>query len=259
MPALTQDCAMTTNGNDAISADPDFVAEPVLRPRQQVEKQLRDAILMGRLQQGHRLPNESKLAEQLSVSRATVREALRALAESGLITKLPGASGGSFVKYVDHHSLSGLIAERLTSTLELGSIGRAEVTAYRGLLEPAIAGLAAQHRSDEQLAVLQETVAEPPERDAPDAVHAERDAEFRSALAEATGNRLLSATLSATYRAAPPLRDVELGARRVKRLADERVAVATAVAARNARAATAAMQRYLRAAPERPSAGASRR
>lgn len=60
-------------------------AEPV---RQQVLDALRDAILDLRLEAGHRLV-ERELMEQLSVSRATVREALRDLASEGLVTVVP--------------------------------------------------------------------------------------------------------------------------------------------------------------------------
>lgn len=60
-------------------------AEPV---RQQVLDALRDAILDLRFEPGHRLV-ERELMEQLSVSRATVREALRDLASEGLVTIAP--------------------------------------------------------------------------------------------------------------------------------------------------------------------------
>lgn len=59
--------------------------EPV---RQQVFDALRDAILDLRLEPGHRLV-ERELMQQLSVSRATVREALRDLASEGLVTVVP--------------------------------------------------------------------------------------------------------------------------------------------------------------------------
>lgn len=59
--------------------------EPV---RQQVLDALRDAILDLRFEPGHRLV-ERELMEQLSVSRATVREALRDLASEGLVTVVP--------------------------------------------------------------------------------------------------------------------------------------------------------------------------
>lgn len=177
-----------------------FVPAPVLRPRQQVEQQLKQAILSGTIRKGERFPSESKLAEQFAVSRATVREALRSLAESGLIRKLPGASGGSFVEYVDHHSLSALLADRLRGTLELGSIDYAEVDQLLEILEVLSARLAAKQRTEEQLAALRALV---DEADA-DRDPAELEAEFHGVLGEASGNRVLASLLAALHRVQRP-------------------------------------------------------
>ena len=56
---------------------------------------LRDDILSGRTASGHALPGEQRLAQMHSVSRVTVRRALDALANDGLIEKRSGA--GSIV------------------------------------------------------------------------------------------------------------------------------------------------------------------
>lgn len=61
------------------------VAAPL---REQVLEALRDAILDFRLQPGQRLV-ERELIEQLGVSRATVREVLRALTAEGLVAAVP--------------------------------------------------------------------------------------------------------------------------------------------------------------------------
>ncbi|MCA3749647.1 MAG: winged helix-turn-helix transcriptional regulator, partial [Rubrobacter sp.] len=77
-----------------------FKPAPVRRAREQVESQLREAILSGTFRSGDRLPSELELAKSFGVSRTTVREALGSLASAGLISKVPGASGGSFVRRV---------------------------------------------------------------------------------------------------------------------------------------------------------------
>ncbi|MFP1677553.1 GntR family transcriptional regulator [Alloalcanivorax sp. C16-2] len=51
---------------------------------------LRDAILSRRLSPGDKLPGELKLAEQYKVSRVTVRRAMDALRQAGLIARRPG-------------------------------------------------------------------------------------------------------------------------------------------------------------------------
>ena len=57
----------------------------------EVEENLRDAIVGGRYEVGSQLPSETELAEQFKVSRFTIREALRMLSASGMITRQQGA------------------------------------------------------------------------------------------------------------------------------------------------------------------------
>ena len=51
----------------------------------QVAEQLRSSILDGRRAAGERLPSEPDLARELGVSRSTLRDALRALEDEGLV------------------------------------------------------------------------------------------------------------------------------------------------------------------------------
>ena len=90
-------------------SDIPFKAKQVTRPRDQVEQQLREAILEGHFAQGDKLPPETELATQFGVSRPTVREALGALVSAGLIRKIPGVAGGSFVNTVTPDSLSQML------------------------------------------------------------------------------------------------------------------------------------------------------
>jgi GntR family transcriptional regulator len=61
----------------------------------QLRKLLEDEISSGRWTAGHRLPSEPSLTEHFGVSRATVRQALLALQQQGLIRKEKGR--GAFV------------------------------------------------------------------------------------------------------------------------------------------------------------------
>src|SRR5690348_17511779 len=58
---------------------------------------LAQAIKLGLVQVGERLPPERDLAEQLQVSRVTLREAIRALREAGFLESRRGRTGGTFV------------------------------------------------------------------------------------------------------------------------------------------------------------------
>jgi DNA-binding FadR family transcriptional regulator len=58
---------------------------------------LAQAIRLGMVRAGERLPPERELAEKLHVSRVTLREAIRALREAGFLESRRGRTGGTFV------------------------------------------------------------------------------------------------------------------------------------------------------------------
>src|ERR1043166_9456423 len=58
---------------------------------------LAQAIRLGLVASGERLPPERELAERLQVSRVTLREAIAALREAGFLESRRGRSGGTFV------------------------------------------------------------------------------------------------------------------------------------------------------------------
>lgn len=73
--------------------------EPV-RPATAFEEtveRLGTAIRIGLLHPGDRLPSERDLAEQLGISRSTLRQGLTALIQSGHLVSTRGRSGGTFV------------------------------------------------------------------------------------------------------------------------------------------------------------------
>src|ERR687884_982605 len=75
------------------------VFEPVLTPTtfEETVDRLGTAIRLGILAPGSRLPSERELAEQLGISRSTLRQAITTLVESGHLTSLRGRTGGTFV------------------------------------------------------------------------------------------------------------------------------------------------------------------
>ena len=114
--------------------------------------ELRERILTGEFADGAGLPAERDLVTSTRMSRTTVREALRILEVQGLVRIRPGRSGGAFVQRPG--------AEDMASTVNLVIRGRGiRVTALletRAAIEPFCAGLAAAHRTDEELEVLEE-------------------------------------------------------------------------------------------------------
>src|SRR5215472_12036264 len=57
---------------------------------QQIAEQIEQLILSGKLRSGDRLPTERELAQQFQASRTAVREAMKTLAQKGLVDMRPG-------------------------------------------------------------------------------------------------------------------------------------------------------------------------
>ncbi|HBW20215.1 MAG: GntR family transcriptional regulator [Streptosporangiaceae bacterium] len=76
---------------------PTIVRGPGTTVHAQIENWLADAIAVGRLAPGDRLPAEHDLAAWFGVSRMTLRHALGELAQRGLVVRAVGRNGGTFV------------------------------------------------------------------------------------------------------------------------------------------------------------------
>ncbi|POX45422.1 GntR family transcriptional regulator [Streptomyces sp. Ru71] len=121
-----------------------------------VVRRLGDAIELGLLADGEQLPGESELAGRLGVSTVTLREALMALRQQGLVTTRRGRGGGSFVSLPDVPAEERLKARlRGWSTEELRDLGD-----HWAALSGAAARLAAQRTEPEDLVQLRRTVRE---------------------------------------------------------------------------------------------------
>ena len=79
-------------------------------------QQFSSLIRQGALKPGERLPSERVLAEQLQVSRSSVREAIRSLELQGLVVSKRGS--GTFINTDNLESMVALIA----STLSAGTV-----------------------------------------------------------------------------------------------------------------------------------------
>jgi len=201
--------SQSSDDSDRSAAAP-VLGQKVLRPRQQVEEALRRAVLDGKLKIGDRLPSETELARQFSVSRPTVREALSSLQSQGLIRKTPGAGGGSFVQPVDHRALGQVLQESMHNLLRLGGVNFDEVAAVREHLEVPAVVLATLDRTDDQLAELHRILKEQKHRTVDDPMIAELDAKFHITIARMSGNRVLAALIYALHRESEPVSYLEL-------------------------------------------------
>jgi DNA-binding FadR family transcriptional regulator len=115
-----------------------------------VVEQIRRALALGRFSPGDMLPSERVLTQQLGVSRTVVREAIRVLEGEGLLEVTRGASGGSRV--LPPAGEQRLSAEELLAQAEEIE----QVTEFRLATECAAARLAAEKRTDEEVARIDE-------------------------------------------------------------------------------------------------------
>jgi len=222
-----------------------FEAKPVHRLRQQVEEQLIDAIVGGRLVDGEKLPSEADLAGMFSVSRSTVREALMSLASAGLIEKSPGAAGGSFVRALDVHRFGAQLADLIRLLLRVGSAERSEVDAVRSLLEVPACRLAAENRSGSDVAGLWKIIEAQKQRSVNDADVPVLDVSFHSAIASASGNAVLGALVTAVHAVTEPVRFVRLSPSVGRDTVAHHAALAQAIEDQDPDAAEAAIREHL--------------
>ncbi|MEU6137434.1 FCD domain-containing protein [Nocardioides sp. NPDC047086] len=179
---------------------------------------------------GARIPPEPELAAALGVSRNTVREAVRALAHTGVLEVRRG--DGTYVAAANEVAA---LMRRQVSRVDLR-----HVLEVRHAIETRAAALAAERRSEEDLrvltAVMDRRAAAVATEDGD--AFAEADADFHLAVVTATHNPLLIelyAGFEDTLRATIHLDD------ETTEIADEHAAVFDAIRAQDAEAASAAV------------------
>lgn len=149
----------------------------------QVIDQLRTTVAQGEWPIGERIPTEAELGEQLGVGRNTIREAVRALAHTGLLEVRQG--DGTYVRATSE--VSGAIRRLCGDELR-------EVLQVRRTLEAEGARLAASSRTKEEVAELWSLLArrEAAQRERRWEDFARTDTEFHLAVVRAGHNRLLT-------------------------------------------------------------------
>jgi GntR family transcriptional repressor for pyruvate dehydrogenase complex len=165
--------------------------EPIRRSRiyERIVEQIQRLIHDGDLAPGDQLPPERVLAETFQVSRASVREALRALELRGLIEGRQG--GGTFVRVLSSDDLIPPMASALLAGAEMD-----QLMEVREMLEPHIAELAALRATPETLAEMEALLERQAARVGRGEIPIEEDTAFHNALAISTGNGVLLRLLS---------------------------------------------------------------
>jgi GntR family transcriptional repressor for pyruvate dehydrogenase complex len=111
-------------------------------------QRLAQAIKLGALKSGARLPPERELVERLGVSRTTLREGIRALQQQGFLKTSRGRSGGTFIVQRRIRQPTKTDIQRIVR--EMGAL-IPELLDMRAAVEPKAAELAAVRGSDDAI------------------------------------------------------------------------------------------------------------
>ncbi|MDF0733600.1 FadR/GntR family transcriptional regulator [Pseudomonas entomophila] len=207
-----------------------------------VVEKLRQALARGQWRSGEMLPGQRELAEQLGISRPSLREAVTVLETLGLVRSMPGK--GVLV----------LDAETPEQPQDTAAASLADVLELRYTLEPFIAGLVAQSAGSQDIGQLRLTLMDM--REALDAGDSEAGAAayiaFHEALFALTTNPIFQSVVQQTGNALKQSTAMlhDSPEHLAARLA-ENEAVVRAIRSRNSAQASAQMRRHILAEGQR--------
>jgi len=217
-----------------------------LRLYRQIADQLATLIESGEYGVGDRLPPERVLAEQLKVSRSSVREALIALEVEGCIE----IRGGTGVFVLDREARKREAAAGVVP-------GPFEVLEVRALLEPEAAALAARHATVDDIAEMEAAIEKMKVDDADELTAGlDGDREFHLYIAQTAANGALTNLMRNLWdmRQGPLYVQLEqhFHSEMIWEAAiDEHHEIVAAIRAHDPRAARAAMARHVKNAKNR--------
>jgi GntR family transcriptional repressor for pyruvate dehydrogenase complex len=162
------------------------------RLSEQVVERIQALIVADSLRPGDKLPSERELAEQLDVSRTVVREAIRVLSVRGLVRAKPGC--GTYVQEMSPTNAAASIL--LLLKLRKGDASLGNLYEVRRMIEVEAAGLAAARATAENIAALEDALANMRSQMEDPEAYAEYDLAFHAAIADATQNELFSILLN---------------------------------------------------------------
>jgi GntR family transcriptional regulator, transcriptional repressor for pyruvate dehydrogenase complex len=212
---------------------------PVPRPRlyEQVVSQIQEWIAENGLQVGDRLPPERELASRLGVSRATISQALVAMEVVGMVS----VRHGDGVVLIEPAG-----STKIVSALRRHAQQLPEIIEAREALETKLAALAAQRRTESDLAAIDEAL-EVMERDiAAGGRGVEGDELFHAAVTAAGHSALLARLMAEISELIKETRIESLSQpdRPLNSLRGHR-RIAEAIRARDGEAAAVAMQDHI--------------
>jgi GntR family transcriptional regulator, transcriptional repressor for pyruvate dehydrogenase complex len=207
---------------------------------EEVVTQVREMIQHGKLRPGDRLPPERDLAKQLGISRASLRTGLRFLSAIGVLTSRHGS--GTYIAT----GPPALDSEPLSMLAALHGFTTEKMFEARRLVEVAVAGLAAENATEDQLRLMSDEVTETYAALDNPQEYLVHDFGFHRAVAVASGNPILATFMEMVADILYERRCKTIGrSRDLKESVEMHRKIYHAIRARNADAARAAMSEHL--------------
>lgn len=156
-----------------------------IRPKRvthEIVSQIQELVSLGAFPPGSKLPPEREMAQQLGVSRPTLREALGVLEHMGLVRSVQG--DGTYVVNPAQKALLDPLQAIITGSQQR----MAELAEFRTEIEAWAAGLAAKRAGEDDLSLLGEILQEMKNAVCQKSSFHELDAEFHLAVARAAHN-----------------------------------------------------------------------
>lgn len=205
-------------------------------------ERLLQAIKLGVVASGEKLPPERELAVQLGISRVTLREAIRALQEAGYLDVRRGRYGGAFVTYVPPRPGSGDLRRVV---IDMGSDDLSDALTFRMAVECGAAEvLATTSLTEQQREVLCRRLGELNAAGLED--YRRLDTAFHLSIAELTGSPLLAATCAdARLRVTDLLNAIPMLQVNIEHAAAQHEAIVAAILAGDPDAARRAVSEHL--------------
>lgn len=237
--------AVEPHGSPATPALGKRLGDVVLRPVQAhafegCVEQLGTAIRLGVYPRGSALPPERDLAERLHVSRATVREAISALREAGMLRTTRGRSGGSVVSYQPEAP-----SYRPQHALEARREELLDCLVFRRVVEPGACWTAAERRLSAAQRLLLTTALHEVDQASDPAAHRQADSRLHLAIATVTESRTIIAAVTETQACLHDmLQAIPVLPRNIEHSTVQHRAIVTAVLEGNAAKARRSMEQH---------------
>ncbi|WP_415718269.1 FadR/GntR family transcriptional regulator [Maridesulfovibrio sp.] len=157
---------------------------PTKTVQQSVARQIAELIESGNLKKGDKLPAERALAEKFKVSRSSIREAIKSLAQKNLVESRRG-DGTYILTDMDADIFDAFIAAFSDQKKRISDIFQ-----FRKIIEPEIAALAAASMDDETLNRLKVIICDQQMKAQNGKNSSDLDARLHLEIARATGNSI---------------------------------------------------------------------